>query len=278
MAMLSWVDDIITVGEPGGVDKLGIDLHGAFECKSKGMLKNYVGSKIDIVRKSNGLATVKFTQPVLVQKLEDEYNLPRGNALKTPAVAGQTLVKGDGSGTVGDHEATEYRSGTATCIFVMQWLRPDIYNATRGLARQMSAPRLAHVKAMKTLMKYAMATMNRGLVLAPDTVWDGSREFQFWIGARSDSDYLANTDDRRSVLGGRVFVNEAPATFRSTTQKIVILSVTEVEGAAGVMAAQDMLYVYRLLLLMGLAVELPMVLEMDNKGAADLANNWSVGG
>jgi len=29
---------------------------------------------------------------------------------------------------------------------------------------------------------------------------------------------------------------------------------------------------------MGLQVELPMVLEMDNKGAVDLANNWSVGG
>ena len=79
---------------------------------------------------------MKFTQPVLVQKLEDEYNLPSGKASKTPAVAGQTLVKGDGSGTVGDHEAVEYRSGTATtCMLVMQWLRPDIYNATRGLAR-----------------------------------------------------------------------------------------------------------------------------------------------
>eukprot|EP00956_Cyclotella_meneghiniana_P017441 scaffold28424_cov41-Cyclotella_meneghiniana.AAC.1 len=29
---------------------------------------------------------------------------------------------------------------------------------------------------------------------------------------------------------------------------------------------------------MGLKVKLPMVLEMDNKGAVDLANNYSVGG
>ena len=141
----------------------------------------------------------------------------------------------------------------------------------------MSAPRLAHVKAMKTLMKYVVATKNRGLVLAPDTVWGGSREFQFWIGGRSDSDYAANTDDRRSVLGGRVFANEAPATFRSATQKFVASSVTEAEGAAGVMTVQDMPYVYCLFLSMGLAVGLPMVPEMDNKGAVDLANNWSMG-
>jgi hypothetical protein len=29
---------------------------------------------------------------------------------------------------------------------------------------------------------------------------------------------------------------------------------------------------------MGLKVKLPMILEMDNKGAVDLANNWSFGG
>ena len=70
-----------------------------------------------------------------------------------------------------------------------------------------------------------------------------------------------------------MFVNNAPVSFRSNTQKTVILSVTEAEGAAGVMVAQDMLYVYQLLQSLGLEVELPMILEMDNKGAVDLANN-----
>ena len=116
------------------------------------------------------------------------------------------------------------------------------------------------------------------MVLFPDTVWDGSKSFKFTIHGRSDSDYVANTDDRRSVSGGRVFLNNAPAMFRSATQKTVTLSVTEAETAAGVMVAQDMLYMYRLLTSIGLEVELPMLLEMDNKGAVYLANNWSVGG
>ncbi len=30
--------------------------------------------------------------------------------------------------------------------------------------------------------------------------------------------------------------------------------------------------------LMGLKIKLPMILEMDNKGAVNLGNNWSVGG
>jgi hypothetical protein len=39
-----------------------------------------------------------------------------------------------------------------------------------------------------------------------------------------------------------------------------------------------MLYCKNVLESMGLKVKLPMLLEMDNKGAVDLANNWSVGG
>ena len=39
-----------------------------------------------------------------------------------------------------------------------------------------------------------------------------------------------------------------------------------------------MLYCKNVLESMGLKVKLPMLLEMDNKGVVDLANNWSVGG
>jgi len=66
--------------------------------------------------------------------------------------------------------------------------------------------------------------------------------------------------------------------FKIATQKFVTLSVTESTSAAGVMIAQDMLYVYHILFLLGLKVKLQMKLEMDNRGAVDLANNWSVGG
>ena len=59
---------------------------------------------------------------------------------------------------------------------------------------------------------------------------------------------------------------------------IVALSVTEAELFAAVMCVQDMLFIMRVLLSMGLKVQLPMLLEIDNKGAKDLIDNWSVGG
>ena len=47
---------------------------------------------------------------------------------------------------------------------------------------------------------------------------------------------------------------------------------------ARVQCAQDMIYIKQVLENMGLQVEFPMVLIIDNSGAVDLANNLSDGG
>ena len=85
-------------------------------------------------------------------------------------------------------------------------------------------------------------------------------------------------DDCRSISGGRVFMNGAPTSFCSAMEKFVTLSVTEADIVAGIMVVQDMMYMYRLMKSLKLKVELPMVLEIDNSRAANVANSWSVGG
>jgi len=71
---------------------------------------------------------------------------------------------------------------------------------------------------------------------------------------------------------------DALVTAKSAMQKVVALSVTEAELMSAVQFVKDMLYVMRVLESIGLTVKKPMMLEMDNKGAVDLTNNWSVGG
>jgi hypothetical protein len=53
---------------------------------------------------------------------------------------------------------------------------------------------------------------------------------------------------------------------------------TEAEIAAGMMVVQDMRHVYQLLELLELKVALPILLEMDNSGAVDIANSCRVRG
>lgn len=135
-----------------------------------------------------------------------------------------------------------------------------------------------HFEAMLRVMKYCVNTADRGLVLKPEGEWDGKPDsIEFIISGRSDSDY-AKDPSRKSVSGHRVLLNGAPVMFKSGTQRIVALSVCEAELYAGISCAQDMLYVKHVIESLGLKVKLPMKLEIDNKGAVDLANNWSIGG
>ncbi len=75
-----------------------------------------------------------------------------------------------------------------------------------------------------------------------------------------------------------MYLEGAPAIFKSSTEKTVSLSTTEAETYAGVTCVQAMLYMKNVLESLGLRVKLPMVLEMDNQGAVYLANYWSIGG
>jgi hypothetical protein len=51
-----------------------------------------------------GKGTIKFMQPVLIKKINEEYNLTDGTISKTTAVAGQVLVKGNREGTVSPNQ------------------------------------------------------------------------------------------------------------------------------------------------------------------------------
>ncbi len=53
---------------------------------------------------------------------------------------------------------------------------------------------------------------------------------------------------------------------------------TEVEINVAVLCVQDMLYAKNLIESIGLKVKFPMNLEINNKGAVDIINSFSVGG
>ncbi len=52
---------------------------------------------------------------------------------------------------------------------------------------------------------------------------------------------------QKSITGYRVLLEGRPVMFKSSMQKSVALSVCEAEQTAGVLCAQDMLYVWHIL-------------------------------
>eukprot|EP00804_Cyclotella_cryptica_P000019 CCRYP_013697-RA/>CCRYP_013697-RA protein AED:0.44 eAED:-0.15 QI:0/0/0/0.5/1/1/2/0/583 len=247
------------------------------QCDDAGKVKDYIGCKLDI---SSDGTSLKMTQPALVQSLSDEFeDIPQGKAILVPAKPGNILTKCENSPKLSPEKHSRYRTGVGKLLYLTKHSRPDIANAVRELSRHCHDPTEAHWEAMCDCIRYVRGTPTRGLLLKPSGSWDGKdQNFQFEIRGRSDSNYATDPESRRSITGTVVYLNDAPIAFSSVTQKHVTLSVTEAELAAVVTMVQDMMYIYRVINSMGLKVKLPMIAEMDNSGARDLANSWSVGG
>ena len=123
-----------------------------------------------------------------------------------------------------------------------------------------------------------MDTPERGWFLKSNRKWDGSKEFEFIIKGRSDSDFAKCSTIRKSVSGWNVKLEEAPVIVKSGMQRSPTLSVTESELVSGVTCAQDMLFVKNIVESIDCKVKLSMLLEIDNKGVVDLIHSFSVSG
>ena len=127
-------------------------------------------------------------------------------------------------------------------------------------------------------MSYCVETPDKGVKLNPNANWDGTKNFEFTISGRSDSDYAKDPVTRRSITGYAAYLNGAPYSMRSKKQPWVALSVTEAEAVAASDCVRDMMYGKNFLESMGLKVKLPMVIEIDNQGAIAIFNSWSISG
>ena len=133
------------------------------------------------------------------------------------------------------------------------------------------------MKALNRVMNCIVATKEKGFTLNPNVRSNAPTKLELEVSGKCDSEY-AKHKSRRSVNAGMTYVGEAVVKQFSKMMPIVALSTTEAELYAATLTAQDMMFVYHILTNMQLKVKLPMILECDNKGAVDLANNWSVGG
>ena len=86
------MDDLICTGQRAAVLKAKAEMMHRFECDEVGELREYVRCKLDWHKRENWL---KFTEPVLIQSVLNEFDLASEGNYGTPAEPGQVLQTGD---------------------------------------------------------------------------------------------------------------------------------------------------------------------------------------
>ena len=79
---------------------------------------------------------------------------------------------------------------------------------------------LAHMKAMKRVIIYIIATPERGLLLEPNAKWDRNPEFEFEVSGQSDLDYAKDPMTHRSVSGYATFLNRAVVMTKAKCSRV----------------------------------------------------------
>jgi hypothetical protein len=132
---------------------------------------------------------------------------------------------------------------------------------------------MEHLKAMYRVMAYCISTSKRGNKIKPNKRWNGSPEFEFTIAERADPDYAQDLEtmckwdyDFSMWSSNNLEIkNDAYSGIICDRSWIICSS----DGSTRYAIHYES---------MGVGVKKPMVSEIDNKGATDLVNNWSVGG
>jgi hypothetical protein len=157
-------------------------------------------------------------------------------------------------------------------LYLVKHSRPDISNAVRELSKVCDGATRSHWKALMRTIQYVLKTESIGLKIRPRKP-NGS----FVLEAVSDSDYAGDKDTRISVYGYVIYFCGVPVSWKSKSGKSVTLSSTEAEYFAISECAKELIFIKNVMESMGIKIQLPIEIKVDNVGAIYLANNYTTG-
>lgn len=272
-----YVDDCLFCGTTKMIEDTieGIKKHG-LEVKVEDNMTDYLSCNV-VFDKDKQMGWLG--QPHLLNNLKKKFgdmvrHLQTYRTPGTPNLGILKIDKNDPSAKVDDETHSLYRSGVGMLLYLVKHSRPDIANAVRELSKVMDAPSEAAMKELKRAIKFVLDTEDFGLKIKPT-----KQDIGKWkLVVFTDSDWAGDKDTRLSVTGYVLFLLGVPILWRSKGQKSIALSSSEAEYYALSEAAKDIKFTYMLMTNMGLKVELPIIVHVDNVGALFMTENISTSG
>jgi hypothetical protein len=157
-------------------------------------------------------------------------------------------------------------------LYLVKHSRPDIANVVRELSKVMDRASPAAIKELKRVIKFVLDTKTFGLKIQPE---QKKLDEKWSMTVYTDSEYAGDKETRISVGGYIIFLLGVPILWKSKAQRAVTLSSAEAEFVALSEAAKDIKFVTQILESMGIKIELPIVVRVNNIGAIFMSENVS---
>ena len=157
-----------------------------------------------------------------------------------------------------------YQKAIGCLTYASTATRPDIAAAVALLSKYSSTPGKEHWMGVKRIFRYIKGTLKYGLKFSANNKEGILHGF-------SDADCTGDKDTRRSTSGYVFKVTNETVSWCSKRQASVAKSTTEAEYISLSLAAQEAIWLCRLLFDVSCDVDSPTVIYEDNHGAIELS-------
>ena len=264
------VDDCLCCGTKEAIKRAVVEIqtHG-LSVTVETELKDYLSCEIKF---SKDKKKAWIGQPNMIKKIlkvfgEEVKSLQK---YRTPGTPGHGLVRPKAEeDKIPKEKHSRYRTGVGMLLYLIKQSRPEIGNAVRELTKCLDGATEAAYKEMLRVIKHVLDTPGRGLKVEPVE----SKKGLWRIVLFTDADWSGDKDDRKSISGYMLFLNGVLVAFRSKSQKIVALSSAESEFYSCSEGVRQIPFVVQLCIFLGVPVELPIDVLVDNMGAMFMTQN-----
>jgi len=252
-----YVDDLFVTGDNLNVVKqFKLDLEAEFELSDLGEMKYFLG--MEICQSKNGIFVSQRKYALEVLK---KFHMERCKPVATPLVANEKLSQIQSDPKV---DGSVYRSLIGSLLYLTT-TRPDLMFSTSLLSRFMQSPSQIHYTAAKRVLRYIKGTSDYGIWYVKKM--DGK------LQGYAYSDWAGSVDDSKSTSGYVFSFGNGIFSWKSKKQEIVAQSTAEAEYISAAAAANQAIWLRKIMKDLGEEQTKATTIWIDNKSAISMAKN-----
>ena len=187
------------------------------------------------VRRDRRQRTLEISQTSYIDQILAKYGMTDCRPVGTPVEGALPRLNTEAGGRADG----EYMSLVGSLLYAAMVTRPDIAYGVQVLGRHLQSSGPEHWDAAKRLLRYLKGTRELGIV------YGGHKEPLELVGY-SDSDWAGDHETRRSTTAYLFQLAGGAISWKSRLQPTVALSSTEAEYMSACAAAQEAIYLRRL--------------------------------
>lgn len=248
------VDDQAIVGPNKMViAKFKEELAAEFKMKDLGALTHILG--VEVMRdRRNKILTLH--QSSYVRQVLERYGMQDCNPTKLPMTSHLSFTPDDEPMEPPDPQTiSEFRAKVGSLIYAMKQTRIDICYPLGVLAKHMSNPGPAHIKALHQLLRYLKGTQDYGLTYV------GKKKFE--VRGYCDASYNCCRFSSKSVTGWVTTVGGTALSWKSQKQSTVAQSTAEAEYIAACSVSKECCYLKTILKELGFPVKIRIYCDSE---------------